>query len=273
MPNNVPHTPRLTAAQRATLGGGGNSAPHLGQGSPVSAEAASLVEARLLRAPRQVALDLAAALDVLGNRVFGFVVCRRATPFRLLGTAERAAAFRAWGVSPVPVARTVHQALRKLILSVWYSTPTARADIGVRPPLHTRAPAVTWEGPLAGDHTLDDEPVARQSAGATAVPGATPAPRPVPGAVIDGDALSGEVRLSADVVVIGSGAGGAVAAARLAEAGRAVVIWKKASTCTPPTSTKTKAAGSPALCGRAMRSTVDASISLLQGGAVGAGPP
>jgi hypothetical protein len=124
----------------------------------------------------------------------------------------------------IPLARTVHQALRRLILSTWYATDEARIELGVYPPLHTRAPIVAWEGPLQGDRDDDSDPVSRE-------PIRNPAPvslrRPIPTAVTTPDSLSGDITLSADVVIIGSGAGGAVAAARFAESGREVVILEE----------------------------------------------
>lgn len=56
-----------------------------------------------------------------------------------------------------------------------------------------------------------------------------PAPRPRPDGLRTGDDIDGHVVLSADAVVVGSGAGGAMVAAKLAEAGRKVVLLESGS--------------------------------------------
>jgi ribulose 1,5-bisphosphate synthetase/thiazole synthase len=60
-----------------------------------------------------------------------------------------------------------------------------------------------------------------------------PLNKPVPLEVTRGRSLTGDQRLDADVVVIGSGAGGAVVARTLAEAGRSVLVLEEG----PPPST------------------------------------
>jgi choline dehydrogenase-like flavoprotein len=80
------------------------------------------------------------------------------------------------------------------------------------------------------------------------------------------------VVLTCDVVVIGSGAGGAVAAARFAESGRAVVILEEGEYLHAPDFNEREGALVPRLFAeQAMRTTSDASVTLLQGGAVGGG--
>jgi choline dehydrogenase-like flavoprotein len=232
----------------------------------------ALVEERIRGAPRAIAADLGLALDVLGSRAGAILVARSATALSKLNPDERGAAFDAWGRSALPPARAAHQAIRKLVLSTYYATAGAHRELGVLPPLHTRAPAFDWEGPAPGAVTLDTEPVARSPRRAAPVPGATPKPRPIPAVVTLGSGVRGEQRLSADIVVIGSGAGGAVAAARLAEAGRQVVILEEGSYLHAPDFTEEEEALAPRLFAeQMMRATVDGSISLFQGGAVGGG--
>ena len=44
-----------------------------------------------------------------------------------------------WATSPVGVARSVYQGIRRLVLAVYYSQPESFADIGYLGPLHERA--------------------------------------------------------------------------------------------------------------------------------------
>jgi choline dehydrogenase-like flavoprotein len=231
-----------------------------------------MVEDRLLSAPPAVLHDLALALTALGSSIAGLIVTGRWKGFGQLPEADRDPAFQKWAKSAIPQARSVHQALRRFVLSSWYATPAGRAEIGLMPPLHTRTPAWPWEGPLEGVATLESEPVARQPHSQPPVPRATHSVRPVPANVIRGDGVHGEVRLTADVLVIGSGAGGAVAAARLAEAGRDVIILESGDYLHAPDFTEVEDGLVPRLyADQALRTTVDGSISLLQGAAVGGG--
>lgn len=230
-----------------------------------------MVEARLAAAPPPIARELTRALDVLGSGIGGLLVAGRPTRFASLPPAAQARAFASWGDSPLPVARAIHHALRRFVLTAWYSSATGRSDLNVRPPLHTRQVQVPWEGPLAGAVTLDAEPVARVSDPLTWHSDPTPT-RPAPSAVVSGRAITGAVSLTADVVVIGSGAGGAVAAARLAEAGREVVILESGEYLHAPDFTEDEGALTPRLfADQGLRTTTDGSVSLLQGGAVGGG--
>ena len=284
MTEDRPYGVHLSGAQRSTLEALTRSVlPHLFQASSDGFGIVHLVDERVQRAPRAVARDLATALDVLGSRIGGLVVTGRPVRFadHPAGMGERV--FAAWGNSAIPLARTVHQALRRLILTTWYATDAAKTELGVYPPLHTRSPIVGWEGPLAGDRTGDDEPVARQPIRGSKVPGADTVPRSTPAEVITPDSVSDAfhsapaaltvgITLKADVVVIGSGAGGAVAAARFAESGREVVILEEGEYLRAPDFNENEGAMMPRLfADQAMRTTTDASVTLLQGGAVGGG--
>jgi choline dehydrogenase-like flavoprotein len=271
MSHGPTHGVHLSGTQRSTLEALTRSVlPHL------TVEAAwddygvsRLVEERLRGSPRQVARDLATALEVLGSRIGGLVVTGRPVRFADHAAGMRDRVFAAWGNSSIPQARTVHQALRRLILTTWYATDEARNELGVYPPLHTRAPVVAWEGPLPGDPIDDTEPVARQPMRAF---DAVPVLRPIPKAVTTPDSFSGDITVSADVVVIGSGAGGAVAATRFAESGREVVILEEGEYLHAPDFDEHEGDMVPRLFAeQAMRGTTDASVTLLQGGAVGGG--
>ena len=78
--------------------------------------------------------------------------------------------------------------------------------------------------------------------------------------------------LTADVCVIGTGAGGAVVAARLAEAGYEVVVLEEGGNWAPSDFTEDEGEMVPRLyADRGARATDDLAISLLQGRCVGGG--
>jgi choline dehydrogenase-like flavoprotein len=90
--------------------------------------------------------------------------------------------------------------------------------------------------------------------------------------VTTGRSWSGDQTISADAVIVGSGAGGGVAAARLAEAGWDVVIVEEGAYLHAPDFTEDEGALTPRLFAeQALRATVDGSILLFQGGAAGGG--
>jgi choline dehydrogenase-like flavoprotein len=245
--------------------------PHVFAPDRHGADLVARVVDRIQHAPGTVRRDLLRALDVLASRTANFVIARSGR-FPDIPPADRAAAFESWGRSSLPAARSVYQALRRFVLSTWYATPEARSDLGVKPPLFSRLPDVAWEGPLPGEQSLDSEPVARQPRSVRAVPGAHPEPRTVPDAVTTARNFHGDARLTADVVVIGSGAGGAVAAARLAAAGREVVIVEAGEYLDAPDFTEDEGVLVPRLYAeQAMRTTTDGAFALLQGGVVGGG--
>jgi choline dehydrogenase-like flavoprotein len=88
--------------------------------------------------------------------------------------------------------------------------------------------------------------------------------------VIDGSAAASDLELSADVCVIGSGAGGAVTAAVLAEAGLDVIVVEEGGYYTSDDFTMREKDVVPHLYQEgATRATADAAIAILQGRAVG----
>jgi len=151
------------------------------------------------------------------------------------------------------------------VLAVHYARPEVAAAIGYAGPLHLRAPQVAWEGPLGGV-TVDSEPVSR---GARVLPGVI-APTPLPRGVVTAQSMQGDLHRRADAVVIGSGAGGAVTAARLAEAGYDVVIVEEGGYHTSADFNEQEAVLTERLyADGAMRTTDDLSIALVQGRTVG----
>jgi choline dehydrogenase-like flavoprotein len=87
---------------------------------------------------------------------------------------------------------------------------------------------------------------------------------------IRGRDVRADVRRTADVVVVGSGAGGAVAAARLAEAGLEVVIVESGGLWTSADFDEREAHLTERLYAeQALRATEDLAVTLFQGDAVG----
>jgi len=271
--STTPDPSGLTDAQRGTLQSLTRCLlPHLSSTDPVLTGFHRHVEEQVSHAPGAIRRDLALALEVLGNRWVMLLLSGRFARFADMTPGTQAATFARWGSSPVPLVRSLHQALRRFVLAAWYARPEGRADTGARPPLHLRSPAVPWEGPLPGHATRDDEPVARASPDGSGVPGASPLPRSLPDGVITSAAVAGDMRITTDVVVIGSGAGGAVAATRMAEAGRQVVILESGEYLHAPDFNEVESDMAPRLfADRALRTTVDGAFALLQGGAVGGG--
>lgn len=114
--------------------------------------------------------------------------------FSRMDAVSREAVLRAWSRHPVPQLRTAFQALKRVALFYGYADPgddgqgpERWAEVGYRPPAPVEPPP----------------------------PSITPLrvePNPDP------------LRLEADAIIVGSGAGGGVTAARLAAAGLAVVV-------------------------------------------------
>ncbi len=109
---------------------------------------------------------------------------------------------------------------------------------------------------------------------APGAPGPTAATRSAvpPQAVVSGARMRAALHIDADVVVIGSGAGGACAAARFAEAGRRVVVLEKGAWVRGDALVHDEARGSRRLwADAALRATDDLAYTLLQGEAAGGG--
>ncbi len=161
--------------------------------------------------------------------------------------------------------------MRRLLLAVHYARPEVASAIGYAGPLQLRTPRVSWEGPLPDIAHADaapatSEPVAR---GARALPTVI-APDPLPRGVVPAVAMRADLHRTADVVVIGTGAGGAVTAARLAEAGFEVVMLESGAYRSRADFDEREAELTEQLyADGALRTTDDASVALLQGDTVG----
>jgi len=225
------------------------------------------VERRATRLAPHQQQELRQVLDLLDRRLVALASIGRPVPFAMAGEAAQTRWLSTWAASPVPALRSAFQAFRRLALGVHYSDPGVTAAIGHAGPLHPRDPEVPWEGPLADDSTASpDGPVA---IGATDLR-RTLAPAAPPAGVVRGADLPGDLHRTADVVVIGTGAGGAVAAERLARAGFEVVLLEDGALHQAADFTEQEATLAEQLyADGAMRATDDLAVQMLQGRAVG----
>lgn len=229
------------------------------------------VEARLAAADPVLAREVGALLTLLGHPLTGALVAGRPRSFASLPGEEQDACLRGWERSRIPFRRTAFQALRRLVLSTCYSLPATYPAIGYLGAFHARAPAFPWEGALPG------APVEGGAVAWEADPGRRAAP-PTAGAagrapragIVRGGDLPGETVLRAGVCVVGTGAGGAVVAARLAEAGHDVVLLEEGADWTEEELTEGEAEMTARLYAEGgARATADLSVSIVQGRCVG----
>jgi choline dehydrogenase-like flavoprotein len=185
--------------------------------------------------------DLAAeALDSVSPK-------RRAEAYQLLdllslpmrlNDASRAGTLKLFAGSPVPKLRTAFAMLKRLSLFLAY----AESAPGDENPTWAR---IGYPGPR-GDFGFDDAPL----------PYAT--------------AREGE-RVTADVVVIGSGAGGGVAAAAFARAGKRVVVLEAGAPCSARTFTQRELSTADLYLDRGLTASEDLGVAILAGATVGGG--
>ena len=283
-------------------------APDWAAGRPFDLAAA--VEQRLDVGDPSLLRRVDAALRLLEHRAAA-VLSGRLRRFSELDDGGRARVLHSWETSALPLRRAVFQALRRLVLATCYTRPEALTAIGYLGPYHLRRPVYAWEGPLSGEPDEDepvarqagaarpasgeDEPVARQAGAARAasgedagvdvgraeprapnvagVAGSGPvAATALPPGVASVRTLPAGAVLGADVCVIGTGAGGAVAAVRLAEAGLDVIVLEEGDYCPPSERDEDEGRMTARLyADGAARFTDDYAMLLLQGRGIGGG--
>ena len=171
---------------------------------------------------------------------------RPGTRFSRRPLAEREAVLRAWSTSRLPQRRTVFQLIKRLSLFLAY------ADPGPDP------------GHPANPHwaRIGYSPAARPPSPAR------PTVQPV---VVDRSATA-ILELEADAVVVGSGAGGSVVAARLAAAGRSVLVVEAGPYRPEPEMSTLESEGYRDLyLDRGTTATADLAVTILAGSGVGGG--
>ena len=149
--------------------------------------------------PAQV-VQLKLVLRAFESRTANLLLTGRPARFSDLDLAAREAYLLAWATSRVPQRRTAYQGLKRLLAFLAYADP---GETGDNPRLRAIGYDVEPE-PVTADPT----PIRPLDLGEVAA--ATP----------PGEAMV----LEADIVIVGSGAGGGVIAAQAARAGRSVVV-------------------------------------------------
>ena len=213
--------------------------------------------------------EVRTGLRLFGNAAAALVSVQRLVAFHAQSPDTQDRMLTAWAESPLPQARSLFQLLRRLTLVTHYGDKRSHAAIGYRGPLHSRDVAVPWEGPAplsSGDSADDNVPVLRDAAAWIR----DPAPRPLPQGIHTAASIRDGAVIAADVIVVGSGAGGAVAAARLAEAGKRVVILEAGEFVPSDEFTEADGAMTERLCAEGgLRATDDLAVSVVQGATVG----
>ncbi len=195
-------------------------------------------------------LQLRLVLRAFDSRLANLALTGRAVRFRRLDLPGRERYLLGWATSRIPQRRSAYQGLKRLLAFLAYADPGEHGD-------NPRLAATGYEH-RPEPVTPDPTPIRLVDLAAIA---ATPAGR-------DGDAIL----LEADVVVVGSGAGGGVVAADLARAGRSVVVVEAGPFVPEPEMPVDELAAFDRLyLNHGFNVSWDASIMTLAGGALGGG--
>ncbi len=127
---------------------------------------------------------------------------------------------RSWEESPTYARRMIFEGLRSIYLMAWFGSDRVNTEVGVTAAPDPDAPMEFLRRVAAGMDELQAAEEARAE---------PPAARPdafigQPEGLFEHGDYRGDIRESCDVVVVGSGPGGAIAALELARAGKRVIL-------------------------------------------------
>jgi choline dehydrogenase-like flavoprotein len=186
-------------------------------------------------------------LGLMESRLVNLVLARRPTRFTSMSLAARERYLLSWSTSRFAARRTAFGTLRKLMTFLAY------ADPGVDASGNPRHPVIGYD-PERAPVTVDRTPI-----------------QPL---ALPFDQGSGDepLTLEADVIVVGSGAGGGVVAAALAEAGRSVVVLEAGPFVDESTMPRDELDAFGRLyLNHGLLATWDGSVTMLAGSGVGGG--
>ncbi|HEY8324317.1 MAG TPA: GMC family oxidoreductase [Ktedonobacterales bacterium] len=202
---------------------------------------AALIEETLGQESPQARAQFAQLLNLLGSATGGLLLAGRATGLANLPLAKRQAALRRMSVSPIASLRQGFSAIKRLATFIFYSIPAADG----------RNP--NWP---ALDYAPPPPPPSAEAAPRRIAPLSTAA----------------DLELTADAVVVGSGAGGGVVAAQLAAAGKDVIVLEKGGYYSESDFNGSEALMTPQLyLRRGLLATKDLGMIVLAGSCLGGG--
>ena len=219
---------------------GGEDAAGLMARSASDLDVARLVVDVLASEPPDTRAQFRRLLALFGSPAFGLLAAGHLKGFADLSPQQRERALQRMSTSPIPMLREAFQAVKRPATFLFYSAPVGDSN--------PNWPAIRYEPtrPPPTDHAT---------------------PKPIQTLPIDKD-----VELTADVLVIGSGAGGSVVAAELAKAGSDVVVLEMGDYLNEADFTGMEAEMTPRLfLGRGLLSTSDLGIVVLAGSCLGGG--
>ena len=200
---------------------------------------AQLVAETLAQENAEAQAEFHQLLGALSSPVTGLMLAGRPKAFIDLTSMQREKYLLGMANSPLAALRQGYQALKRLSGFIYFSVPDAQ---GVNP----NWAALDYTGPT---------------------PPAADAPRPIQPLSIKEDTV-----LEADVVVIGSGAGGGVVAGELALAGKSVIVLEKGGYNNEATFTLQEAQAMPELyLKRGTLTSKDLGVIVLAGSTLGGG--
>jgi choline dehydrogenase-like flavoprotein len=203
---------------------------------------APLLMEALAGAPPETLAGLRQLLRLMGSPFFGLQMAGRPQGFPELPGPLREQVLRKMSESRLPVMRMAFQALKRPVAFIYYSVVGGNGDVNP-----------SW---AAIGYAPNRPPAASRST-----------PKPISVVPINED-----VELTADVVVVGSGAGGSVVAAELAAAGSDVVILEMGDYLNEADFTGNEAEMTSRLyLGHGLLSTTDLGITVLAGSCLGGG--